>query len=384
MRSTEPMKPHWIVGTYHRMRTGSFAYAFLFCALYLQGGAYPVWAWGLLVLQFLVYPHLVYWRALKARDPRKAELNNLLLDNALLGAWCTALGFPLWISFTLLISAAINSVINSGHKALLRSIAAFLLGTTLGLAVFGWHDAEQNPWVDLMCAIGLTGYLMGIGQIAYRRNLALSAARKKLKASEWAMSQANEDLQRQLAEINVLKEQLHEQANRDPLTGLFNRRYLQSTLERELARCLRTATPLTLMMLDIDHFKSINDRYGHVVGDDVLRQMGQVLMHGARTEDVPCRFGGEEFVLLLPNMPTEIALARAEQLRASFAAVSIQSPQGDVLTTVSIGVATFPAHGNTVDELTHAADLALYAVKRSGRNGVRAYQPGSEPVAVNL
>ena len=374
MRSIPSTKPHWIVSTHHRMRAGSFAYAFLFCGLYLQGGTCPAWAWGLLALQFLAYPHLAYGRALLAGDSRKAELNNLLWDSAFLGAWCAALGFPLWISFTLFISSAINSVISSGRRGLLHSVATFLAGAAAGLGAFGLRAAHQDPRVDWMCVLGLMGYLVGIGLIAYRRNTTLSSVRMKLKASEQAMSQANEGLQRQLAEIHVLKEQLHDQANRDSLTGLFNRRYLQATLERELARCRRNGTPMTLMMLDIDHFKSINDRYGHVAGDEVLRQMGEVLKNGARQEDVPCRFGGEEFVLLLPDMPLEVAFARAEILRATFAEVSVPSPRGEVRTTVSIGVATFPRNGNTVDELTHSADLALYAAKRHGRNGVRAYR----------
>ncbi len=368
------MKPHWIVSTHHRMRTGSFAYAFLFCGVYLQGGAYPAWVWALLVLQFLVYPHLVYWRALWSRDSRKTELNNLLWDNVFLGVWCAGLGFPLWISFTLFTASAINSVISSGRHGLLGATATFLTGAALGLAACGFQSAYASPWVDVMCVLGLSGYLIGIGLIAYRRNMMLSSVRIQLKASEAAMSQANDGLQRQLAEIHVLKEQLHEQANRDPLTGLFNRRYLQATLERELARCRRNGTPLTLMMLDIDHFKSINDRYGHVAGDEVLRRMGEVLMAGARQEDVACRFGGEEFVLLLPAMPTEAAFARAEALRSQFAALSVPSPRGEVRTTVSIGVATFPRNGSTMDELTHSADLALYAAKRNGRNGVRAYR----------
>jgi diguanylate cyclase (GGDEF)-like protein len=224
--------------------------------------------------------------------------------------------------------------------------------------------------------LGLSVYLMSIAHIAFRRTLSLRKLREKLKQSEDNLQKANEILRNRLNEIEALQAQLHEHANRDPLTGLYNRRYLQTTLERELARCHRYGLPLSLMIIDIDHFKSINDKFGHNAGDELLRQLGVILNEGARQEDVPCRYGGEEFVLLFPNMSTEIALKRGEQLRAAFEHTVVTSAHGHVHTTISIGVSTFPAHGTSMDELIHCADLALYAVKRNGRNGVRVY--GSE------
>ena len=187
------------------------------------------------------------------------------------------------------------------------------------------------------------------------------------------MRQTNDVLRSRIAEIQVLQAQLHEQVNRDSLTGLFNRRYLLETIGRELSRCQREGMPLTLMIIDVDHFKSINDKYGHNVGDEVLRKLALILNDGARQDDLPCRYGGEEFVLLFPKMSTEIALKRGEQLRASFEKVLVPSAHGDVHATISIGIAAFPDHGASMDELTHCADLALYAVKRNGRNGVLVY-----------
>jgi diguanylate cyclase (GGDEF)-like protein len=139
------------------------------------------------------------------------------------------------------------------------------------------------------------------------------------------------------------------------------------------------------MIIDIDHFKSINDQFGHNAGDEVLRQLGSVLHEGARQEDVPCRYGGEEFVVLFPNMSTDTAVKRGEQLRAAFEKTVVASAHGDVRTTISIGVSSFPAQGASMDELTHCADLALYTAKRNGRNGVLAYsdemnQQPTEPV----
>jgi diguanylate cyclase len=376
MTTPSQPKPHWIVPTYHRMRAASFLYAFLFCALYASDSPRPPALWALLVLQFLVYPHLVYWRALRAAHPQKAELSNLLLDMALWGLWAAAAGYPPWITFTLFIPSAINNAISLGHRGLVRAVLAFAIGTAAGLAIFGFHvGPPESPWVALMCTLGLTGYLMGVGQIAYRRTLTLRRVREELRRSEAALQSANDHLRHQLAEIEALQQQLRDQANRDALTGLFNRRYLVATLERELARCRREGQPMALLMLDVDHFKAINDHHGHRAGDETLRRMGQLLASSTRKEDIPCRYGGEEFVLLMPGMSATAALERAEALCAAFSEVVVPSPGGEIRTTVSIGVAVFPEHGDDLDALTHHADQALYWVKRHGRNATRLYDP---------
>jgi diguanylate cyclase (GGDEF)-like protein len=356
------------------MRTSSFAYAFLFCGLYLWQGAYPVGFWVFSVLQFLVYPHLAYRRALRAKDTQKAELDNLLLDNVFFGLWVAALGFPLWISFTLFITSAINCAINLGQAGLVKSLAISLCGVLLGIAVFGLPGASsESPMVTALCVMGVSGYLFSLGHIAFRRTLSLRKLREKLKQNESDLQHANDVLRSRLAEIQLLQAQLHEQVNRDSLTGLFNRRYLLETVDRELARCQREGLPLTLMIIDVDHFKAINDKYGHNAGDEVLRQLASVLIDGTRQDDLPCRYGGEEFILLLPGMSTEIALKRGERLRANFEKVLVPSAHGDIRATISVGIASFPDHGATMADLTHCADLALYAVKRNGRNGVIAH-----------
>lgn len=363
------------------MRAASFAYAFLFCALYLRDGNYPYGYWVAMTLLFLVYPHVAYWRALKASDSLKTELQNIQIDMAFWGISAAALGFPPWITFTLFITSAINNAISMGHQGLIRAMTVFGGSVAVGIALFGLRfNSEDSPWVTSMCVLGLSAYLMSIGHIAYRRTLALRHTRQYLLESESALQRANEALHAQLNEIQALQERLQEQANRDPLTGLFNRRYLESTIQREIARCRRDHAPLTLMMLDVDHFKSINDRFGHAVGDKVLSQLGQLLQTNARQEDVPCRFGGEEFVLLLPHMNADAAIERGEQLRSAFECATVHTAKGEtVQTTVSVGISVFPDHGSSMDELTHSADLALYQVKRNGRNGVLLYS-GQHPV----
>lgn len=171
-------------------------------------------------------------------------------------------------------------------------------------------------------------------------------------------------------------EKLREQTIRDPLTGLFNRRYLDESLERELARAKRDNLPLSLLMIDIDRFKLLNDTHGHQAGDEVLKCLGKLIREGARSADLPCRYGGEEFLLVLPGMTLEIAAERAEQWRGAFAGAKIDFGRTSLSATLSVGVAAFPGHGSTCAELIAAADQALYTAKHSGRNRV-AIAPGT-------
>lgn len=160
------------------------------------------------------------------------------------------------------------------------------------------------------------------------------------------------------------------QASRDPLTGLYNRRTLASDLERELSRARRYRLPVGLIMLDVDFFKQYNDNNGHPAGDEVLRQVASLLTAHTRQADLVCRYGGEEFVVLLPQTDLKGAAAAAEKLRAGVEEHPFpygESQPGGRL-TVSLGVAAYPEHGDTGEELLRAADLALYRAKKSGRN----------------
>lgn len=165
-------------------------------------------------------------------------------------------------------------------------------------------------------------------------------------------------------------ERLREQTIRDPLTGLFNRRFLDESMERELSRAKRDNLPLALAMIDIDRFKNLNDTYGHQAGDEVLKRLGKLIQNGARSADLPCRYGGEEFLLVLPNMTLERAAERAQQWRTAFADEKIRFGGTTLSATFSVGVAAYPEHGNSSDVLIRAADQALYTAKGSGRNRV--------------
>jgi diguanylate cyclase (GGDEF)-like protein/PAS domain S-box-containing protein len=168
-----------------------------------------------------------------------------------------------------------------------------------------------------------------------------------------------------------LQQALRQQSTTDVLTGLFNRRHLEQSLERELRRAARTDQPVGIIMFDLDHFKKVNDTFGHEAGDTVLRTIGGTLSRGARAEDMPCRFGGEEFLLIMPGAALEGSRSRAERLRSEIKGLTITQDGASLGTiTVSMGVAAFPLHGLSAKDLIATADAALYRAKHEGRDRV--------------
>ncbi|RUO52767.1 hypothetical protein CWI69_06915 [Pseudidiomarina halophila] len=175
-----------------------------------------------------------------------------------------------------------------------------------------------------------------------------------------------------LALSNIrLTEKLRRESVRDPLTGLFNRRYLEETMEREMQRVARAGKPLSLITLDVDHFKRFNDTFGHEAGDRVLEELAEQMTNIARAGDVVCRFGGEEFMIIMPEAGTDTAGERAEELRRRIEMLDLHyggTSLGHV--TISLGVATYPKHAAKKEELIRLADNALYEAKKRGRNQV--------------
>jgi diguanylate cyclase (GGDEF)-like protein/PAS domain S-box-containing protein len=193
------------------------------------------------------------------------------------------------------------------------------------------------------------------------------------KLDEAALKNVNEQLHEQLDEICTLRDQLHEQAIRDSLTNLFNRRYLEESLAQELARAERENFPVCLIMIDIDKFKRVNDTCGHKVGDEILQALATLIVLHIRRFDVACRFGGEEFVIVMPKLSIETARERAEFLRKEFARMALPCAELKARPTISIGVAAYPFHGANNEQLLHAVDQALYAAKSAGRNRTVVY-----------
>ena len=328
-----------------------------------HGGAF----WTLVALHLLAYPHIVFFVAMRSARSQDVEVNNLTLDCMLFGVLMSALQFPLWITFSVYIASTLNITISRGLHGLIRSQLAFASGAAIGVCLFGWHPSPQTGWpATWLCVLGNAGYLSAIGVVAFDRNQQLRRTREALRASELA-------IQERLSEIQALRDRLQEQAVRDPLTGLHNRRYLEEAFRTEAARCQRDALRLTLVMIDIDHFKKVNDTYGHLAGDQVLIALASLLRSEVRATDAACRYGGEEFVLLLPGMDARTAWARADQWRDSFSQLAVRHDDLVLRATLSMGMATYPDSGDSLGDLMRCADLALYRAKRSGRNRTVIY-----------
>lgn len=198
------------------------------------------------------------------------------------------------------------------------------------------------------------------------------------KMSEKALLEAHDRLRLHLKEIELLQIELHEQVIRDPLTGLFNRRYMEETLEREISRAIRENISIGVCMADIDQFKSFNDQHGHKAGDLILKKLAEILTAYSRTEDVVCRYGGEEFLILMPGADMDATARRAEDWRRAFEQAKVDFDGKQLSTTLSMGLAIFPQQARTSDDLVKLADEAMYLSKRNGRNQVSIAQTWGE------
>ncbi|MGO9642890.1 MAG: diguanylate cyclase [Candidatus Acidiferrales bacterium] len=254
-----------------------------------------------------------------------------------------------------------------------------LSGDSAGVLCPHFHK-QGLGWSNLCIPLNAQGDTIGVLVLSEPAPGAESAWTDTREAMAAAVAQ-----QFALALANLqLRDTLLRQSIRDPLTGLHNRRYLEEVFERELHRAVRRNRPLAVLMVDIDHFKKFNDEFGHAAGDMILREVGAVLRSGTRAEDATCRYGGDEFVLLLTDSTREGALMRARHVLDEIRRLEVRE-DGELLgsLTVSIGVATFPENGSTPGELIAAADQALYDAKDAGRDRVatahdsRAVTPNS-------
>jgi diguanylate cyclase (GGDEF)-like protein len=248
--------------------------------------------------------------------------------------------------------------------ALRRGHAYPLAGTTPAFTCRHLQESkEKHPEHGHLCVPMIAqGEILGVISVATERDIR-DAERSNIVAACDSISMALANLK--------LQETLRTQSLRDPLTGLFNRRYLEASFDREIQRAERRKIPLSVLMLDVDHFKRFNDSFGHDAGDALLAQFGALLARIVRTEDVTCRYGGEEFTVLMPEADTELARTRAEEICAAVRVMNVQHRNislGKI--TVSIGVATYKEHGRTPEELMRNADNALYLAKNSGRDRV--------------
>jgi len=254
----------------------------------------------------------------------------------------------------------LHLVETSGSKLLCEHLIAPPAGACLCVPISGQGEL-----------LGMLHVQMG----AAEAHLPAPVRQRRLASQQaWALTVA-EHIALALANLR-LRESLRAQAVRDSLTGLFNRRYMEQALEREVLRAARSSRSVGVIMLDLDHLKNFNDTHGHEAGDMLLKVLGDYLISHVRAEDIACRYGGEEFVVILPEASPAMARSRAEELWKGVQGLNVNF-HGKPLRGVSasVGVAAYPLHGKTVPELMRAADTAMYAAKRAGRDRVESALP---------
>jgi len=302
----------------------------------------PLWVWALMLFNGLLWPHLAFQWARRASVPYHAEHRNLLVDAFMGGFWVAAMHFNPLPSATTVSMMAMNNVAIGGLRFLAAGLAAQILGIGVGLVVFAPAFIPQTSPLQLYACLPLLMlYPLALGWICFRQAYTLGLHKRELLAL----------------------------SRTDSLTGLLNHGAWKDQLEIAFQRCRRQKQGAAIALIDIDHFKAINDTYGHVAGDIVLRQLSKMLKQNLRAADVAGRYGGDEFCVILPDLPLFNAAQAMEALRERFATLGYeQNPALKV--SLSIGLAAYePAHGDATRWLNDA-DQALYEAKATGRNRV--------------
>ena len=372
--ATPSVRLPWLVRTNYRMRMAAFLSLFLAGSLHMAPSGPDLVRWIVLGLLLFAYPQVQYWRARRAADPMKTEYRNTLMDPVVVGVFVVAVHFSLWLAFAAVLGTLISGVTNRGWRSLPITLLGFVVGGLAMASVSGFHVSLPTSRVaTVLSMVGIGSYLLSVSQFGFRRNLALRQAREDLRLREVEVMAANQALQERLGEIRALQQRLEELANLDGLTGLYNRRFLDQTLKREVARCTRDGHPLAFLMVDVDEFKKYNDTFGHPAGDACLKQISACLQSFAkRATDMAARYGGEEFSLVFANTDATSALQIAQQLRLSVEALDLPHPTSMAgRVTISVGVAVMSDERyDGVDTLVAGADAAVYRAKRDGRNRV--------------
>lgn len=278
------------------------------------------------------------------------------------------------IPLRVMISLPQSVVFADANATLIRNLVCIILATIL-LIVAAWYGAEIFMLRSIRTLLAVAKHVES-GSLDARTGLL--PGKDELAQLGRAFDNMAQALQSRDVNLKRVLLDLEKQAITDPLTELYNRRFLYDVLPRELARAWRKTTPVAVMMIDIDHFKRVNDTYGHETGDLVIKEVAHVIKSIVRGSDYTCRYGGEEIVVVLAEAPAESAQLRAESIRSAVQALEITCVnRKPVKVTVSIGIAIYPVHGADTNALLRAADEALYEAKGAGRNRV-VVQPAGD------
>jgi diguanylate cyclase len=321
----------------------------------------PAWIWGVMLGYCFAWPHIALRLSLRSASPHEAERRNLLVDSFAGGVWPVAMAFNVLPSVLLLAALAMNNFAAGGPSLFRKGVLAHLAGAAVALLLLGpKFQPESNFTTVLLCVPFLLSYPLVLGVVMYRLSIELSRRKDELKLEKRRADEANLTKTRVLAEL----------AARDELTGLFNRRHMSELLAQQRAICQRSGEGFAVALVDLDHFKRINDNHGHAAGDSVLRAFAEQARAAMRGTDTVGRWGGEEFLVIYPRSTAQEAAQGATRLLEQVATAVVTTPGGEPLTfTVSIGL-TEHLPPETVEALIERADRAMYQAKTQGRNRV--------------
>jgi diguanylate cyclase len=321
----------------------------------------PSWVWSVMLAYCFAWPHIALWISTRAASPYAAERRNLLVDSLAGGLWAVAMAFNVLPSVLLLAALAMNNFATGGARLFGKGVIAHLAGAGIGLVLLGLKFQPEPSFLTvLLCVPFLLSYPLVLGVVMYRLSIELSRRKDELLREKRRADEANLATTRALAEL----------AARDDLTGLFNRRHMGELMAQQSAAGQRAGDGFAVALVDLDHFKRINDTHGHAVGDKVLRAFAEQAGAAMRGTDIVGRWGGEEFLVIYPRSTAQEAEQAAARLRERVAAAVVTTPCGQPLRfTVSIGL-TEHVPPESIDALVERADRAMYRAKSLGRDCV--------------
>lgn len=302
----------------------------------------PLWTWALLLANAFIWPHLAFQLSSRSAYPYKAERRNILIDSLGGGFWAASSHFNPLLTALIISMMMMHNVAAGGPKLLLRGTLAQVIGAVVSCLCFGaTFNAHTSNLQVYACLPVLILYPFSVGMVSYGLAIKLAEHKSTLRAL----------------------------SRTDSLTGLLNHGSWKDLLQLKFQKCQQHEATATLALIDIDHFKHINDTFGHLVGDSVLRQLSKQLQQNLRTEDLAGRYGGDEFCIILPNR----SLTQAKEIMERVSQVFFDFRHGeepDLRVSLSVGLASYRREYEDASAWLNEADKALYIAKKTGRNKI--------------
>ncbi|QDQ87677.1 diguanylate cyclase [Alcaligenaceae bacterium SJ-26] len=329
------------VNRIYRMRiVGTGLYMLPIASVLMEQVQPPAWIWAALIINGLIWPHIAWWLARRAEQPLRQEFGNLIADTALAGAWIALMHVSLVPTIIIVSILSADRIAAGGLRLLKKTLIAIVAGFVLTWTCLGYPFQPESSLRTIAACFPFL-FIYGV-----------------------SLSYVTHQLARQIARQNRELERL---SRLDPALGLPNRRYFEDRAQHAMSLFKRTGQHASLLLIDVDHFKSINDRYGHAVGDAVLQAVASTLARAVRDIDLAARYGGDEFAVLLAATEAKSALEIGERIRQQVEKLTFEG-NPELRCSISIGSAQLQSSHSMLRDWIADADSAMYRAKQHGRN----------------